>query len=109
MLAKMNVPTNSEAELVAATIGAARGDGKEEWDSELSASFHMSHTQTGMLTYKKAPAGTTVEVADGIILPVDGFGTVEVDLDQPGTNDQASEYGFRHVCAWTFAELSVHP
>ena len=28
---------------------------------------------------------TTVEVADGTILPVDGFETVEVDLDQPGT------------------------
>ena len=35
--------------------------------------------------FTKAPAGTTVEVTDGTILPVDGFGTVEVDLDQPGT------------------------
>ena len=24
-----------------------------------------------------------VEVANGTILPVDGFGTIEVDLDQP--------------------------
>ena len=31
------------------------------------------------------PTGTTVEVADGTILPVDGFGTVEVDLDQSDT------------------------
>ena len=38
-----------------------------------------------MIAYKKAPAGTTVEVADGTILPMDGFGTVKVDLDQPGT------------------------
>ena len=38
-----------------------------------------------MTAYRKAPAVTTVEVADGTILPVDGFGTVEVDLDQPGT------------------------
>ena len=30
-------------------------------------------------------ASTTVEVADGTILPVDRFGTAEVDLDQPGT------------------------
>ena len=30
MLAKMNVPARSEVGLVAATIGAARGDGKEE-------------------------------------------------------------------------------
>ena len=38
-----------------------------------------------MIAYKKAPTGTIVEVADGTILPMDGFGTVEVDLDQPGT------------------------
>ena len=38
-----------------------------------------------MTTYKKTPAGTTVEVDDGTILPVDSFGTVEVNLGQPGT------------------------
>ena len=38
-----------------------------------------------MTVYKKAPTGTTVEVADRTILPVDGFGIVEVDLDQSGT------------------------
>ena len=86
MLTKINVPVNFEvAGLVAATIGAARGDGKEEWDSDSGASFLMSHTQAGMTAYKKAPAGTTVEFADGTILPVGGFGTVEGDLDQPGT------------------------
>ena len=45
----------------------------------------MSHTRAGKTAYKKAPAGTTVEVADGTILQVDGFAPVEVDLDQPGT------------------------
>ena len=82
MLAKINVSANSEVGLIAATIGA---DGKEEWDLGSGASFHMSHTQAGMTAYKNAPAGTTVGVADGITLTVDGFGTVEVDLDQPGT------------------------
>ena len=85
MLAKINVPANAEVGLVAATIGAARGDRNEEWDSDFGASFYVPHTQTGMTAYKKAPEGTTVEVADGTIFPVDRFGTVEVDLDQPGT------------------------
>ena len=44
----------------------------------------MSHTLAGMSAYKKASPGTTVEIADGNILPVDGFGRIEVDLDQPG-------------------------
>ena len=59
MLVKMNEPANSEVELVAATLRTTRANGK-------------------------APAGTTVEVVDRAILPVDGFGTAEVDLDQPG-------------------------
>ena len=53
---------------------------KEEWDSDSGAS-----------AYKKAPAGTTVEVPDGTILPVDGFGRVEVDLDQPGTTTKPAK------------------
>ena len=42
-------------------------------------------TRAGMTAYKKAPAGTTVEVTGGTILQVDGFGTIEVDLNQTGT------------------------
>ena len=37
-----------------------------------------------MSTYKKALPGTTVEIADGNILPVDAFGRIEVDPNQPG-------------------------
>ena len=44
----------------------------------------MSHTRAGMSAYKKASPGTNVEIADGNILPVDEFGRIEVDLDQPG-------------------------
>ena len=45
MLAKMNVPANSEVTLMAATIGTARGDGKEEWDSDFDVTLHMSHAR----------------------------------------------------------------
>ena len=80
MLAAINMPANAEVGLVAATTGATREDGKGEWDSDSGVSFHMFHTQAGMTAYEKAPAGTTVEVADGTILPVDGL-TVEVEQD----------------------------
>ena len=56
MLAKINVPANSELGLVEATIGAARGDDKGERDSDSGTSFHMSHAQAGMTAYKQAPA-----------------------------------------------------
>ena len=44
----------------------------------------MSHTRAGISAYKKASPGRTVEIIDGNILPVDGFGRIEVDQDQPG-------------------------
>ena len=86
MLAKVNVPANSEVGLMmAAMVEAARGDGKEEWESDSGATFYMSHNRAGMTAYKKASSGATVKIANGNVLPVEGFGTIEVDLDQRGS------------------------
>ena len=84
MLAKPTVPVVPEVRAVAAMVGAARSDREEERKSDSGATFHMSHTRAGMSAYKKASPGTNVDIADGNILPVDGFGRIEVDLDQPG-------------------------
>ena len=83
MLAKLTVPAVPEVRAVAAMVGAARGDRKEESESDSSATFYMLHTRAGMSAYEKASPGTIVEIADGNILPVDEFGRIEVDLDQP--------------------------
>ena len=83
-MAKLTVPAVPEVRVVAAMVGAARGDRKEDWESDSGATFHMSHTRAGMSACKKASPGTTVEIADNNILPVDRFGRIEVDLDQPG-------------------------
>ena len=69
---------------MAAMVGTARGDRKEEWESDSGITFHMSHTRAGMSAYKKASPGTTAEITDGNILPVGGFGRIKEDLDQPG-------------------------
>ena len=84
ILEKLTLPAVPKVGAVAAMVGAARGDRKEEWESDSGATFHMSHTRAEMSTYKKASPGTNVEIAGGNILPVDGFGRIEVDLDQPG-------------------------
>ena len=85
MLKKLNVPADSKAGLMAAILGAGRGGSKKEYELDSRATFHMSHTRTGMEAYKKASPRITIEVADGIVLPVDGFETIEVDLDQSGS------------------------
>ena len=54
MLEKLTVPAVPEVRAVAAMVGAARSERKEEWESDSGATFHMSHTRAGMSTYKKA-------------------------------------------------------
>ena len=99
MLVKLTVPAVLEVRAVAAMVGAAGSDRKEKWESDSGATFHMSHTRAGMSAHKKASPGTNVEIADGNILPVDGFGRIEVDLDQPGhTTNRCC------VCAGTLPE-----
>ena len=51
---------------------------------------HVSYTSSNDYLQHGA-CGKTVEVADGTILPVDGFETVEVDLDQPGTTTKLAK------------------
>ncbi|CAN0213579.1 unnamed protein product, partial [Ascophyllum nodosum] len=82
--AKKSEISGAAVRAMAAMVGTARGDKKEEWESDSGATFHMSHTRAGMSAYKKASLGTTVEIANGNILPVDGFGRIEVDLHRPG-------------------------
>ena len=57
MLAKVTVPAVPEVRAVAAMVGAARGDRKEEWESDSGATFHMSHIRAGMSAYKKGVVG----------------------------------------------------
>ena len=84
MLSKLTVPAVPEVRAVAAMVGAAHGNRKEKWESDSGAIFHMLHTRAGMSAYKEVSPGTTVKIADGNILLVDGLGRIEVDLDQPG-------------------------
>ena len=84
MLARLTVPVVPEVRTVAAMVGAARSDRKEEWESDSGATFHMSHTHAGMSAYKKASPGTNVDIVDGNILAVDGLGRIELILDQLG-------------------------
>ena len=80
-MTKLNVAENFEVGPIAVMMAAARGGSKEKWELYVCAAFHMPHTHAGMAEYKKVFSWTAFEVADGNILPVDGLGTIEVNLD----------------------------
>ena len=50
MLANLTVPAVSAVRAVAAMVGVARSDRKEEWESDSGAIFHMSHTLISRLS-----------------------------------------------------------
>ena len=76
-LGKLSVPVVPEVRPVAAMVGAARSDRKEEWESDSGATFHMSHTRAGMSAYRKVSLGRNGKIADGNTLSVDGSGSGE--------------------------------
>ena len=88
MTEKMKISVNFEVGLMSAMAGAACEGSQKDLESNFGATLFMPHNRPGMTAYKKAPPGTTTEVADETILPVDGFETIEVDLDQSGSTTE---------------------
>ena len=78
---------------MAVMMGAAHRGNKEKWKADSDPIFHLSHSCTRMTAYKKVSPGTTVEVANENILPVDGFGTSKVDLDQSSNTTKLVRMG----------------
>lgn len=57
MLAKLNVPANSEVGAMAAMVEAARSDIKADWESHFVVTFHIPYTRAGISDYKTASPG----------------------------------------------------
>ena len=62
MLAKLTVPAFPEVREVAAMVGAARGDRKEEWESDSGATFLMSYTRAECLLIRRRHQGQTLRL-----------------------------------------------
>ena len=65
----------------------------------------MLRTRARMTAYKKASPGMTVGVTGRNILPVDGFGTIEMNLDQPGNTTKLARIGAVVCVPWLSMNL----
>ena len=58
--------------------------GFESWNEDSGATEHMTPDGTALMDYKPAAPGDMVEVADRTFVPVQGYGRLELELQQPG-------------------------
>ena len=58
--------------------------GFESWIADSGSTEHMTSDATALTEYKPAVSGNMVEVADKTLLPVQGYGGLTLELQQPG-------------------------
>ena len=83
MLAKTRVDKPAGAGLWACddTDATVSGSG-ERWISDSGATENMTPDPTGFKRYETAPPGRTVEMGDGTLLPVAGYGDLRLKIEQ---------------------------
>ena len=83
MLAKTRVDKPAGAGLWACddTDATVSGSG-ERWISDSGATENMTPDPTGFERYETAPPGRTVEMGDGTLLPVAGYGDLRLKIEQ---------------------------
>ena len=59
-------------------------EGFESWIADSGSTGHMTPDATPLTEYKPAAPGDMVEVADKTLLPVQGYGGLALELQQPG-------------------------
>ena len=56
------------------------------WISDIGATENMTPDPTGFERYENAPPGRTVEMGDGTLLPVVGYGDLRLNIEQDDAN-----------------------
>ena len=54
----------------------------ERWTSDNGATENMTPDPTGLERYETAPPGRTVEMGDGTLLPMAGYGDLRLEIEQ---------------------------
>ena len=82
MLAKTRVDKPAGAGLWACDDTTTAGGSGERWISDSGATESMTPDPTGFEIYETAPPGRTVEMGDGTLLPVAGYGDLRLKIEQ---------------------------
>ena len=61
---------------------ATASGSSERWISDIGVTENMTPDPTGFERYETAPPGCTVEMGDGTLLPVAGYGDLHLKIDQ---------------------------
>ena len=71
----------------------------ESWNADSGSTEHVTPDATALTEYKPAAPGDMVEVSDKTLLPVQGYGGLTLELQQPGAITAVTLLNVVHVPA----------
>ena len=79
-----SVHTTSMSAIPDVAVTKSAPEGFESWIADSASTEHITPDPTALKEYKPAAPGDMVEVADKTSLPVQGYGALTLELQQPG-------------------------
>ena len=76
--------TTSMSAILGVVVTVSAPEGFEIWNADSGSIEHMTSDATVLIEYKPAPPGDIVEVAYKTLLPVQRYGGLTLELQQPG-------------------------
>ena len=102
-----SVHTTSMSAIPGVAVIKSVPEGFESWIADSGSTEHMTPDATALKEYKPAAPGDMVEVADKTLLPVQGYGGLTLELQQPGGITAVTLQNVAHVPALGFNLLST--
>ena len=94
-----SVHTTSMSAIPGVAVIKSAPEGFESWIADSGSTEHMTPDATTLKEYKPAAPGDMVEVADKTLLPVQGYGGLTLELQQPGGITAVTLQNVAHVPA----------
>ena len=94
-----SVHTTSMSAIPGVAVTKSAPEGFESWIADSGSTEHITPDATALKEYKPAAPGDTVEVADKTSLPVQGYGGLTLELQQPDSITAITLQNVAHVPA----------
>ena len=92
-----SVHITSMSAIPGVAVAKSAPEGFDSWIADSGSTEHMTPDATALAEYKPAAPGDMVEVADKALLPVEGYGGLALELQQPSGITAVTLQNVAHV------------